>query len=271
MEGPVLLVGCGKMGGAMLDGWLGRGLLPEQAIIIEPKQTAGEALGCRPGLRILPSVAALGEGMHPKVVVFAIKPQEVQAALADYQRFVGQDTVFLSIVAGKRIAGFEKGLGAAAIVRAMPNTPAAIRQGITVAYANALVTQAQRGLCQRLLEAVGEMDWVGDEHLLDVVTAVSGSGPAYIFLFTECLAEAGIKAGLPASLAWRLARVTVSGSGALLRHSSEAPNVLRQNVTSPGGTTEAALHALMTGGGLQVLLDQAVAAATARSRELGDG
>lgn len=270
MEGPVLLIGCGKMGGAMLDGWLARGLPPERAIVIESKPTAGEAFRCRPGLRILPSAAALDEGFRPSVVVFAVKPQETEAILPDCRRFVGSDTVFLSIVAGKRIAAFEAALGMAAIVRAMPNTPAAIRRGITVACANASVTEEQRARCQHLLDAVGEMDWVGDEGLLDAVTAVSGSGPAYVFLFTECLAQAGIQAGLPASLAWRLARVTVSGSGELLHRSGEAPDVLRQNVTSPGGTTAAALEVLMGEGGLGALLDRAVAAAAARSRELGD-
>ncbi len=270
VEGPVLLIGCGKMGGAMLDGWLARGVPPEQVTVIEPSPSAAEAFRCRAGLRILPSMDALGETYRPTVVVFAVKPKEMEAVLEGCRRFAGSETAFLSIVAGKRIRFFEKGLGAkAAVVRAMPNTPAAVRRGISVAVANPPVTEEQRALCQRLLEAVGESDWVGDEGLLDVVTAVSGSGPAYVFLFTECLAKAGIKAGLPASLAWRLARVTVSGSGALLRRSGEAPDVLRQHVTSPGGTTEAALK-LLGPDGLQVLIDRAVAAAAARSRELGD-
>ncbi len=271
VEAPTLLIGCGKMGGAMLDGWLERRVPPEQVTVIEPSPAAAEAFRCRAGLRILPAMDALDAAYRPTVVVFAVKPQEMEAVLKDCRRFAGRETVFLSIVAGKRIRFFEEGLGTeAAIVRAMPNTPAAVRRGISVAFANPPVTEEQRGLCQRLLEAVGESDWVGDEGLLDIVTAVSGGGPAYVFLFTECLAKAGIKAGLPASLAWRLARVTVSGSGALLRRSVEAPDVLRQHVTSPGGTTEAALKLLLEGDGLQALIDQAVAAAAARSRELGD-
>ena len=259
------------MGGAMLDGWLERGIPPEQITVIEPNPAAGEAFRCRAGLRILPSLDALEAACRPAVVIFAVKPQEIGKVLAACRRFVGNDTVFLSIVAGKRIRFFEEGLGAgAAIVRAMPNMPAAVRRGISVAFANPPVSDEQRALCQQLLDAVGESDWVGEEGLLDVVTAVSGSGPAYVFLFTECLAKAGIKAGLPASLAWRLAQVTVSGSGVLLHRSNEAPDVLRQHVTSPGGTTEAALKILLAGDGLQGLIDRAVAAAIARSRELGD-
>jgi len=269
VEGSVLLIGCGKMGGAMLGGWLEGGLAREQVIVVEPMPKAFEARYGRDGLRVLSEIGALEDSLRPAVVVFAVKPQATETVLAECRRFVGPDTVFLSIIAGKRIALFEGKLGAAAVVRAMPNTPAAIGQGITVACANTSVTRAQRALCQTLLEAVGDMDWVEDEALLDAVTAVSGSGPAYVFLFVECLAQAGIKAGLPADLAWRLARATLSGSGALLQRSDDAPDVLRQNVTSPGGTTAAALDVLMAAGGLQALLDRAVAAATARSRDLG--
>jgi len=271
VEAPVLLVGCGNMGGAMLGGWLDRKILPEQVTIIEPNPAAAEAFRCWAGLQILSSIDVLDPIYRPVVVVFAVKPKETEGVLKDCRRFVGRQTVFLSIVAGKRIRFFEEVLGKeAAIVRAMPNTPAAVRRGISVAFANSHVTEEHRAICQRLLEAVGESDWVGDEALLDIVTAVSGSGPAYVFLFTECLAKAAIKAGLPASLAWRLARVTVSGSGALLRRSGEAPDVLRQNVTSPNGTTEAALKLLLSPDGLQPLIDRAVTAAAARSRELGD-
>ncbi len=269
MDGPVLLIGCGKMGGAMLDGWLDGGLAREQVLVVEPARGALEARHDQDGLRILSAIDAVEAALRPAVVVLAVKPQAVEKILADCHRFVGPDTVFLSIVAGKRLALFEEKLGPAAIVRAMPNTPAAIGQGMTVACANASVTDPQRTLCQTLLEAVGDMDWVEDEALLDAVTAVSGSGPAYVFLFAECLAQAGIKAGLPADLAWRLARATLGGSGTLLQRSDDAPDVLRQNVTSPGGTTEAALDVLMAAGGLQALLDRAVAAATARSRDLG--
>ncbi|MEW5704621.1 MAG: pyrroline-5-carboxylate reductase [Pseudomonadota bacterium] len=268
-EGPVLLVGCGRMGGAMLDGWLAQGAAPERIVVVEPNPAG--AFHHRAGLRRVVSVQAIEAAFRPAAVVFAVKPQEIAALIDGYRRFVNAGTVFLSILAGKRIDFFEKRLGKeAALVRAMPNTPAAIRRGITVACANAAVDAESRALCQRLLAAVGEVEWVAAEALLDLVTAVSGSGPAYVFLFTECLAKAGIKAGLPAPLAWRLARATVSGSGSLLDQSSEAPEVLRQHVTSPGGTTAAAVDELLADDALEALLERAVAAAVRRSRELGD-
>jgi pyrroline-5-carboxylate reductase len=177
--------------------------------------------------------------------------------------------VFLSIAAGRTIAYFEQKLGgAAAVVRSMPNTPAAVGRGITVACANGHVTSGQRARCDELLAAVGEVAWVEDEALLDAVTAVSGGGPAYVFLLIECLAEAGAAEGLPPDLAMRLARVTVSGAGELARLSSEPAAVLRQNVTSPAGTTLEALKVLMAPDGLQSLFTKAIAAATRRSREL---
>jgi pyrroline-5-carboxylate reductase len=174
----------------------------------------------------------------------------------------------VSIVAGKTIAGIARGLGPAAVVRTMPNTPAAIGRGITVACANERVTAEQRRLCERLLAAAGESAWVEDEALLDAVTAVSGSGPAYVFLLIEALAAAAEAAGLPSALALRLARATVAGSGELARLAGESPAQLREAVTSPGGTTRAALDVLMARDGLVPLIERAVAAAAARSREL---
>ncbi|HEY4635559.1 MAG TPA: pyrroline-5-carboxylate reductase, partial [Rhodospirillales bacterium] len=186
-----------------------------------------------------------------------------------YVRFTGPNTVFLSIAAGKTIGYFQSWFGTkAAIVRAMPNTPAAVGRGITVAIANKRAGKAQRKRCDRLLAAVGEVAWIGDEALMDAVTAVSGSGPAYVFLLAECLAEAGRAAGLPVALSRRLARVTVAGSGELLHRSDDAPETLRKNVTSPGGTTAAALELLMAADGLQPLLTRAIAAAARRSKEL---
>jgi len=177
--------------------------------------------------------------------------------------------VFLSIAAGRPIAYFEDRLGEdAAVVRTMPNTPAAIGRGITVACANRHVNGADRAICGDLLAAVGEVAWVDDEGLLDAVTATSGSGPAYVFLLIECLAAAGGAAGLPSDLAMRLARATVAGAGELAYQSEEAPSELRRNVTSPGGTTAAALSVLMADDGLGRLLTRAVAEATRRSREL---
>jgi pyrroline-5-carboxylate reductase len=267
--GEILLVGCGKMGGAMLEGWLARGIVAH-ASVVEPGPGAAN-FARRPDVALHAEAAALARDLKPEVVVFAVKPQMMNEVAPHYRRFAGAATVILSIAAGKTIRYFERQLGTeAAIVRAMPNTPAAVGRGITISCANARVTAAQRGLCDRLLAAVGEIGWVEDEALIDAVTAVSGSGPAYVFLLIECMAEAGIAAGLPAELALRLARATVTGSGELARLSSEPPAVLRQNVTSPGGTTRAALDVLMAPGGLAALMTKAIAAAAARSRELAE-
>lgn len=267
LEGPLLLVGCGKMGGAMLAGWLDRGLDPADSHVIEPNRGALGALA-ELGVRHYAEGGALPAGLEPKVVVLAVKPQMMDAALPHYRRFVRPETLFLSIAAGKTIAYFERGLGPAPIVRAMPNTPAAIGRGITVACPNPRVSAAQRDLADQLLKAVGEVAWVEDEALIDPVTALSGGGPAYVFLLMEYLAEAGAAAGLPPDLAKRLARVTVSGAGELARQSLEPVEQLRRNVTSPGGTTLEALKILMAEDGLRPLLVKAIAAATRRSREL---
>lgn len=268
--GPLLLVGCGKMGAALLRGWLGCGLAPSAIAVVEPDAAAPAEFAAR-GVRVEAAVGGIEPGFSPRVVVLAVKPQTMTAVLPDYRRFVGPATVFLSIAAGKTIACLERHLGSeAAVVRCMPNTPAAVGRGITVACANPHAGEVQRALCTALLEAVGEVAWVEDESLLDPVTAVSGGGPAYVFLLIEGLAEAGRRAGLPAELAMRLARATVCGSGELARLSPEPASVLRQNVTSPGGTTLEALKLLMAPEGLQPLLNRAIAAATRRSRELAD-
>ncbi|GIX11277.1 pyrroline-5-carboxylate reductase [Elioraea sp.] len=253
----ILLVGCGKMGGAMRAGWLEAG---RRVAVVEPGPHApAGAVG---------SPEALPDDLHPAAVVLAVKPQEAATVLPAYARFAGR-AVFLSIMAGRTIAGMRALLGAeAAVVRAMPNTPAAVRQGITVACAGPGVTAAQRDLCTGLLEAIGEVAWVEDEALMDAVTAVSGSGPAYVFLLAEAMEAAGIAQGLPPELARRLARRTVAGSGALLAASAEDAADLRRNVTSPGGTTAAALAVLMAEHGIPALLRRAVAEAARRSREL---
>jgi pyrroline-5-carboxylate reductase len=268
--GELLLVGCGKMGGAMLRGWLARGVRAADVRVVEPNPAASADLAAT-GVAVVGEVAALPAELAPAVVVLAVKPQMMEAIMPACRRFAGPATVFLSIAAGKTIGSFERHLGAAAaIVRAMPNTPAAVGRGITVACANRYVSAAQRARCDQLLAAVGEVAWVEDEALLDPVTAVSGGGPAYVFLLIECLAEAGVAAGLPVDLAMRLARATVSGSGELARLSPEPAATLRQNVTSPGGTTLEALKILMASDGLQPLLTKAIAAATRRSRELAN-
>lgn len=264
----LLLVGCGKMGGALLSGWLERGLA-RRIVVVEPGPAAG--IAGKPGIELLTSADAIAADFRPAVVVLAVKPQAMDAVLAPYRRFAGEGALFLSIAAGKTLGFFARALGeAAAIVRAMPNTPAAIGRGIAVACANPRVAPAQRALAERLLAAVGEVGWVEDEALIDAVTAVSGSGPAYVFLLIECLAKAGVAAGLSEELATRLARATVAGSGELARRSSDSAAQLRENVTSPGGTTRAALDVLMAKDGLEPLLRRAVLAAARRSRELAD-
>ena len=253
------------MGSALLAGWKKRRLAHSVAVI-EP-----QAATMPKGVKRHATPATLPKNFAPAAIVFAVKPQSLPEVLPAYQRFADGGTVFLSIAAGKTLRFFAKGLGdAAPVVRAMPNTPAAIGRGISVACPSASVTPAQRSLCDKLLAAAGEVAWVADEALLDPVTAVSGSGPAYVFLLIECLAEAGVTAGLPADLAMRLARATVAGAGELARLSAEDAAQLRRNVTSPGGTTEAALKVLMADDGLLPLMRQAILAATARSRELAD-
>jgi pyrroline-5-carboxylate reductase len=262
----LLLVGCGKMGTALLRGWLAAGVA-SRSLVVEP---AGEPPGFA-GVADLAwhrAAATLPQEVRPDAVIFAVKPQVVDTVLPDYRPWVDPATVFLSIVAGKTLAGIARHLGPAALVRTMPNTPAAIGRGFTVACANPRVTPEQRRLCERLLAAVGESAWVDEEGLLDAVTAVSGSGPAYVFLLIEALARAGEREGLPPDLAMRLARSTVAGAGELARLSDEDPAQLRENVTSPGGTTRAALDVLMAPDGLEALIARAVAAAAARSRGL---
>jgi pyrroline-5-carboxylate reductase len=264
--GTIVLVGCGQMGAAMLRGWLAS----EAAAHFEVIEPAGApaALAAAPRVSAHRSPDELVDGLAPDAVVFAIKPQIANDVVPAYRRFVRPQTVFLSIAAGKTIGGLARHLGDAAIVRAMPNTPAAIGRAISVACANPRVSLAQRQLCGGLLAAIGESTWVDDEALMDAVTAVSGSGPAYVFLLIETLAAAGEKAGLPADLALRLAKATVAGSGELARASFGTPTKLREAVMSPGGTTIAALDVLMGKEGLADLMDRAVAAATRRSREL---
>ena len=263
----ILLVGCGKMGGALLGGWLGGDVTAGDVTVVEP--FGGEDVKQRFGVAVVEAVDAVADGFVPDIVVFAVKPQNMDEILPLYRNYVRPGTVFLSIAAGRTIASFEKYLGeGAAIIRTMPNTPAAIGRGITVACANTPVTDSQRALAQSLLEAVGAVDWVTDEALLDAVTAVSGSGPAYVFLMIEAMTDAGIAAGLAPELAERLARATVAGSGELARQSDDSAAILRQNVTSPGGTTAAALEVLMAEDGLAPLMRRAVVAATQRSREL---
>ncbi|HEX3404702.1 MAG TPA: pyrroline-5-carboxylate reductase [Acetobacteraceae bacterium] len=261
---PILLVGCGRMGSAMLSGWREQALAG--SIAVDPSPAAAGSAG--PDLTVVPDAGGIPDGFHPAAVVFAVKPQNAAETLPLYRRFAGQ-AVFLSIMAGRTIGGMQGLLGGgAAVVRAMPNTPAAVRQGVTVACPGAGVATPQRTLCERLLQAIGVVAWVDDEGLLDPVTAVSGSGPAYVFLLAELMEQAAIEQGIPADLARLLARQTVSGSGALLAASQDDAAALRVAVTSPGGTTERALSVLMAPDALPAAMSRAIAAATQRSREL---
>jgi pyrroline-5-carboxylate reductase len=264
-RGTLVLVGAGKMGSAMLDGWLARGLDPKKIIVIEPGPVKAVRALARRGLKLNPKDKV---GVASAIVI-AVKPQSAPEALPPLARYIDKATLVLSIMAGRTIGFLEKSLpGGTAIVRAMPNTPAAIGRGISVAVANAKISKRQRKQASDLLAAIGKVEWVPDEALMDAVTALSGSGPAYIFLLAECMARAGVTAGLPPELATRLARETVAGSAELLHRSDLDAATLRQNVTSPGGTTAAALEVLMGPGGFDQLLTQAIAAATQRSRDL---
>ena len=264
-RGTLVLVGAGKMGSAMLDGWLGRGLDPKKITVIEPQPVKAVKALARRGVKLNPK-NRIGVA---SAIVIAVKPQSAPEALPPLARYIDKATLVLSIMAGRTIGFLEKSLPAGtAIVRAMPNTPAAIGRGISVAVANAKISKRHRKQASDLLAEIGKVEWVLDEALMDAVTALSGSGPAYIFLLAECMARAGVAAGLPPDLATRLACETVAGSAELLHRSDIDAATLRQNVTSPGGTTAAALEVLMGPGGFDQLLTQAIDAATRRSRDL---
>lgn len=265
-KNPLVLVGAGKMGAALLAGWLDGGLAREAVVVVDPAPPDDSAAFLsRAGIV---ARAAPPDDTRARVIVVAVKPQVIADVLPGLQPLVGSDTVTLSIAAGTTLASLAAGIGDGAIVRSIPNTPAQVGRGITAAIANARVSEVGRALVTSLLSAVGEVVWVDDEDLINAVTAVSGSGPAYVFLLAECLAEAAVAAGLDAESAARLARATVTGAGELLHRSDLPPGQLRRNVTSPKGTTEAALKVLMAENGLQPLMTAAVAAAMKRSREL---
>ncbi|MFV0297092.1 MAG: pyrroline-5-carboxylate reductase [Hyphomicrobiaceae bacterium] len=269
LDGDLVLAGAGNMGGAMLAGWLASGVDPKRVVVQDPSPApAVKVLLDKHGIAV--HEALPDRGAPPAVLLMAVKPQVMDEVFPPLAKRAGPDTVVLSIAAGKTIAGFEKHLAdGIGVVRSIPNTPAAVGRGITVAAPNTHVTARQRALCDALLSAIGEVAWVDDEALIDPVTAVSGSGPAYVFYLTECLAAAGVKAGLEPDLAMRLARATVTGSGELMhKWADTGADQLRKNVTSPNGTTHAALQVLMRDNGLEVLMAEAIAAATARSREL---
>ncbi|TDI59815.1 MAG: pyrroline-5-carboxylate reductase [Alphaproteobacteria bacterium] len=265
-ENPLVLIGGGRMGAAMLSGWLAGGLDVSAVTVVEPFETTREALSAsHAGLQVVSSIDDVAA--TPSIVILAVKPQVMGDVMAPLRAW--DKALFVSIAAGKTLGYFEAHLGAdRSIIRVMPNTPAAVGAGISVAVGNAQVTADHKSLATALLQAVGMVDWVEDEGLIDAVTAVSGSGPAYVFHLVEAMTQAGIAAGLDAPLASRLARQTVIGSGVLMAEDDADAATLRQNVTSPGGTTQAALDVLMGDNRLVDLLTEAIAAAKKRSTEL---
>ena len=264
-SGLIVLVGAGRMGSALLEGWLRLGLDVKHVAVLEPEPSPQISALVDGGLRLNPDLKSLG---NVAAIVIALKPQVAPQTLPALVPLVSASTVVVSIMAGRTLQFLAVTLKETnALVRAMPNTPAAIGRGITVAVARN-ATVAQRQLADRLLAATGSVEWVDDETLMDAVTAVSGSGPAYVFLLAEVLTQAGASCGLPPQLAAKLARETVAGAGELLHRSPLDAVALRENVTSPGGTTAAALAVLMAKDGLSPLMAKAVAAATKRSREL---
>ncbi|MDE0240526.1 MAG: pyrroline-5-carboxylate reductase [bacterium] len=267
MPVPILLLGCGKMGSAMLSGWVSRGVAADTIIVVEPDPVAAGDAHRRHGVEVAKGVP---QGLGPAVVVFAVKPQIMEDVAGSLGDALDQRPLVVSIAAGKTLAWFERHLGAdIPVVRTMPNTPAAIGRGITAMVANMHVTRASRGTAESLLASVGDTVWLDDESLMDAVTALSGGGPAYVFLLIETLTRAGVAHGLPEAVASRLALHTVAGAGELALQADETPAELRRNVSSPGGTTLEALGVLMAEDGLQPLFDRAVDAAARRSRELG--
>jgi pyrroline-5-carboxylate reductase len=268
-EFSITLVGAGNMGGAMLGGWLANGFAASAITVIDPSPPDHMAsMIAKAGVHHLFSAP---ENLASEVLVLAVKPQIIGKVMANVQHLADENTVCVSVAAGTTISQLQTGLGGKpAIVRAMPNTPSLVRRGITVACPNNRVDERQRNRVDRLLKATGIVVWIDDESLMDAVTAVSGSGPAYVFHLTECMAAAGIKAGLPEKLAMQLARETVSGAAELMARSNETPAQLRENVTSPNGTTAAALEVLMGNRRLGELMEEAVAAARNRASELSE-
>lgn len=266
----VILVGCGNMGYAMLAGWLKAGhLKPDDVLVVEPNEALrnrAASLGVVTGS----DASAIASDIAPQLIVLAVKPQVIRAATEGYRRFANGGTLFLSVAAGTSTDTLADVLGPATpIARCMPNTPAAIGKGMMVVYANAHVSDDSLAFANALLATSGAVTTISDEKLMDAVTAVSGSGPAYVFHFIESLTDAGVVAGLPVETAKLLAMQTVLGAASLAAESSDEPGVLREQVTSPNGTTAAALGVLMGEDRLKTLVKDAVEAARLRSEELG--
>lgn len=269
LDGTLLVVGAGKMGAALLDGFLRGGLSSEQVVVQDPSPSAD--IKARLGTQgvVVTDDAASHLKKQPEYLLLAIKPQMLSAVTPGLRDLISSDTVIMSVLAGKTIGDLNAAFDPnQPIIRAMPNTPASIGAGMTVCFANSTTTDSHRTVAATLFACAGDVAWIDDETLMDAVTAVSGSGPAYVFLLAECMADAGVSAGLDPELAGRLARATVFGAGRLMMESSQTPAELRQAVTSPGGTTEAALNVLMDDDALKTLMSRAVAAAKKRGGDL---
>ncbi|MGH6864186.1 MAG: pyrroline-5-carboxylate reductase [Methylocella sp.] len=264
-KASLALAGAGKMGGALLRAWLDRGYDPRKISVIEPRPSPVLAEFAR-----AKGFALAAPSRPPKILVLAMKPQNLDEAAAGLAPFVSPDTLVVSILAGKTIADIAaKFPHPTAIVRAMPNLAALVGRGMAVLVANAAATPGQRAAAAALFAATGQVEWLAGEHLIDAATAVSGSGPAYVFYLAECLADAGVAVGLPDDVAARLARATVEGAGELVFQCPESSvTELRENVTSRGGVTAAALEVLMAQDGLTPLIERAAKAAKRRATEL---
>ena len=267
VDSPLLLVGCGNMGSALARGWLKAGLDSKAFFSIDP-YFADKTVEGLPNEQIVASVTDLPEGISPRAIVMAVKPQMMPDVLPGIKPIIDEQTLIISVAAGTTVTHYEDYFGDVGVVRTMPNTPAAVAKGITGMVANELASDSDKAVAEQLLSAIGDVVWVEKESLIDSVTAVSGSGPAYVFYLVEALAAAGVSNGLEADVAMKLARQTIVGAGALLEASSESAAELRRKVTSPNGTTAAALDHLMAEDGLAPLMRKAVTAAKKRSREL---
>tara|TARA_Y100001970_G_scaffold294331_1_gene450757 strand:+ start:59797 stop:60621 length:825 start_codon:yes stop_codon:yes gene_type:complete len=263
----LLLVGGGKMGGALLNGWLSNGLQPENVVLVDKNSEILSSFSDI-GISTVLSPLKIDPDFSADIIFFAVKPDLVVEVSNSYKKFISNGALLISVAAGVKISALEVHSGSVPIIRAMPNTPSSIGRGITAVCANNKVISLQKEICEELFRAVGDVIWISEESHMDAVTAVSGSGPAYLFLMIECLSEAGISIGLDPDISYKLALETIAGSSELARNDSEPPNILRENVTSPGGTTEAALDILMSENGLKYLLDKAVKAAYQRSKDL---
>ncbi len=267
LSDPILLVGCGKMGGALLAGWLDQGVPTDQILVVEPAIDA-ERSRIPGGISVLKDAADIADDFEPAVVIFAVKPQVMGEVVPLYDRFTAAGTVFMSIAAGTPIRFFEDNLGVGAGVgRVMPNTPALVGAGVSALFANNRVTEAQCGLAENIMLAVGTTVWVKDESLMDIITAVSGSGPAYFFYLMEALEQAGIDGGLKPDIARLLTLETALGAARLALEADDPPLELRRRVTSPGGTTEAAI-CVLDEEGTAGTIKRAINAARERSSEL---